>query len=375
MRKGIIISIAICILLAAGFSLFMIFAINNDGINVVSVKEHGLQLVNTQQISLENITSIEIEYTSDDVVFYASDTDELILKEYKTYTPEEDELSNITTDGNGVSIRGGRHKNRIFSIGNHYSRNDIYLPAKYAEELAVTTSSGNITSDLSFNLSQFTSNCHSGDVTLNEVHAKSIKITSSSGNITIQKAEGEREISSHSGDIKVYGGNGESTFEASSGNITIEKAVGNLTADANSGNIRIMDSEGEKEVETSSGNITIENSTGVVKATASSGEVEVTALKGAGRISTKSGNIKFELKEVNGDIELEASSGNATLIVPDTITCNFNAEASSGNIKTFFDDQLSINKNRDYASGTIGDNPSINIQMNTMSGNIRVEKQ
>lgn len=380
MRKVIIIFIAAFVLIAAGLTFCLIYAINHGGINTVSVDESDLQLVNTQNVSMENITSIEIEYSSDDVVFYTSDTDELILKEYKTFIPEEDELSKVTASGNELSIKGGRYrsnfsiKTNFINIKNIYCKNEIYLPADYAGKIAVRTSSGNITSNLSFHLSEFKANCNSGNVSLNEVYASSIEAASSSGNITIQKAEGdERRISSTSGDITVSEGSGESEFESSSGNITVAKASGKLTAEANSGDIRISDSDGDKEIKTSSGNIMIRNSSGIVNISASSGEVEADIPKGAGVISTNSGNITLELSEVSDDIELEASSGEVTLVLPEAAGFKFKADTSSGTIRTFFDDKLSFDEDREHASGAVGASSDTDIRINTTSGNINVK--
>ncbi|MDF2472961.1 MAG: hypothetical protein K0R21_743 [Anaerocolumna sp.] len=334
--------IAILSIIAIGLVGLLILAINK-GDNNVSFDYSKVKLVNTQNISLDDIDSITIEYQSDDVIFYTSDTDELILKEYMSFTPNKDQLGSITKSGNALIIKG---ENRdfhfsLFNFGN-YSKAEIYLPSKYAGKLSVATSSGDIDSDPFFKLSEYEASSTSGDLKLNEVYAENINVSSSSGNITFQKAEGKRHFSSTSGNIRVFGGNGDSDVSSSSGNITIDKAVGQLVANSSSGNISIK------------------------------------AFSCGGDFNTTSGNIRLECSgDMNATIDkinIGTSSGDVALILPPTLQFNFSAETSSGDIRTFFDDMLSFNRKGNQATGIVGENPDRSIQINTTSGNIRISK-
>jgi DUF4097 and DUF4098 domain-containing protein YvlB len=297
-------------------------------------------LVNTQNISLDEINSINILYQSDDVIFYPSDSEELVLKEYMNYTPDDNELSIINKSGSELTIKNGRQKIRFtaFRLFSNSTRVEIYLPDSYHNKLNVETSSGNINSDLSLNLSELAASSSSGNIKMNEVYSDRISASASSGNINFQVAEGNRQFSTTSGNIKVLDGTGDSNFAASSGNITIEKASGYIEAEASSGNIDIIDSIG------------------------------------GGDISTTSGNIKFGLTSLTNDVELTASSGDVRVILPNDASFDFTAETSSGDIRTFFDDVLSYNKKGNEASGTVGSSPNIDVTIETSSGNVRVSE-
>lgn len=377
MKKLIISFIAAFSLIAIGLTVLLIFAVNGNA-NSISTVNLELKLVNKQKISLADITTIDIDYYSEDINFYTSDTNELILKEYRTNYSEDDELSKITVGDGKIYIKGPKPKSKShfvpFGIFNYYSRIDIYLPTEYAGSLFVSTSSGDINSDNIFKLVQFKLSCTSGDIRMNEVYTEDIDVSSSSGEITLQVAEGKRQISSTSGNIKVYGGSGDSNFSASSGEVTIKNASGVLKVDTTSGNIEIADSNGEKNIEASSGEISITNSSGVVQVSSSSGDVRISALDGGGNISTTSGKVLYELKDVNDDIDIETSSGDVTLEIPDMVNFDFTADTSSGDIRTFFDDALSFNKDGDRASGTVGENPDKTIEISTTSGEITVNK-
>jgi len=323
--------------ISIGLICLLIYSISHGpGTIFTTAGLSSAKLVNTQTISLDGINSIDILYRSDNIDFYISDTDELILKEYKSYTPDDDELAVITKSNNEISIKCETRNYRLFNFGMISSRVEIFLPIKYSNKLSAETSSGNISSDLTFNLSEFTVESTSGNIRVNEVYAEHIKAKASSGNISFNVAEGDREFSATSGNIKVYGGQGDGEFSTSSGNITVEKASGFFDAEASSGNIKVIDSVG------------------------------------GGDINTTSGNITLGLETMTQDIKVNASSGEVRLTLPDTASFEFTSQTSSGAIRTFFDTMLSFNKKGNRASGTIGDSPEIDVNIETTSGNIRV---
>lgn len=374
MRKFTMIFVAAFTCIALGLVVLMICMINGH-VNVGSFEDGNLKLVNTQNISLDNINSINITYYSDDIKFYASDSDELVLKEYGRDS-DEDKLAEINTNGDELSINGKRHNGLhfvFFGFSNN-RRAEIYLPEKYAGSLRTSTSSGEISSKLVLKLKTLELSCSSGDIYMNEAYADEINVSTSSGEITFQKAEGKRNFTSTSGDIKVNSGSGDSSFEASSGEIIIKKAAGQLTATASSGDIYISDSEGPKNIETSSGEITVTNSSGVIKASASSGDIRITANDGGGDIGTTSGEINYELNEVTDNINIEASSGDVSLKIPEATNFNFEADTSSGDIRTFFDDSLSYNRKGNHASGAVGEKTDRTIQISTTSGEVNVSR-
>lgn len=338
MRRLIITFILIFATIAAGLICFMVYSIIHRG-NVFSFEQSNMQLVNTQNVSLDSTDSISITYRSENVVFFTSDTNELILKEYMNYTPEDNELANISKSGSELTIHYG-NRNNIVTLGmfGGNRRIEVYLPSGYTKKLSVETSSGNIISDQTLRLSEFSASCSSGNIKINEVYSNRISAIASSGNITFQVAEGNRLFSATSGNINVSGGQGDSNLSASSGNITVTNASGYFDAVSSHGNIRIINSVG------------------------------------GGEFKSSSGNIQLEFTTLTDSTKINASSGNVSVLLPDTTSFNFSSHTSSGDIHTFFDDMLSYNKKGNEASGTVGDNPAIDINIITSSGNISVNE-
>ncbi len=379
MKKFLITMISIFAALAIGLVVLMVLAIQNGGIlpakqssNVFKTAE----LVNTQEISLDGIDEITLNYTWDDIIFLSGNTGKLIFKEYMNFTPDDDDLTQITTRRNRLKLeRQQKNRNYWFGDINRYSKVEIYLPSDYSFSLTVNTTSGNIESDISLNLTNFEASSSSGDIKIAEVYAASISVASSSGNITMERAEGSRSVSSSSGDIKLLGGAGDSSVSSTSGNIIIENSTGILNASASSGDISISNSSGRKDLETTSGKIVVTNSDGYTEASASSGDIRFTGFNGAADFETTSGSIILDYAEgasIEDDINLHASSGDVTLTLPSGLSFDFSANSSSGDIRTSFDDQLKFSKNENHASGTIGSNPLFALEITTTSGNIRI---
>jgi DUF4097 and DUF4098 domain-containing protein YvlB len=381
MRKLIITLISIFAVIVVGLICFMVVAINAGSLRLNNKSHHPskLELVNTSYLTLDGIDEIIMKYHADDVVFYNSDSEDFILKEYMNFIPETDEITEIRTSGSRLTLEGRTHHNHSHwpFHANRYSRMEIYLPSDYNKALKVSTSSGDISSDLVFHNTSFEASSSSGDIDLNEVYADTITSSTTSGRLSYQLAQGERRFSSSSGDIRINAGDGNTTASSTSGTIIIKNSCGELEVSSSSGDVRIEASSGRKDIETTSGEISVTASDGYTEANSSSGDIRIKGLAGAGRFQTTSGEINVVFAEdaaaILEDIRAEASSGDVTLTLPRELQFNFSAEVSSGEINTFFDDQLSFSKNQKSASGMIGVNPPIDIDISTTSGTIRIK--
>ena len=382
MRRFAITLIGVFAVLAVGLICLMVVAIKSGGIRSEwsDIGSSNPVLVNTQNVSLDGIDDLILNYTWDDVVFLTSETEELTLKEYMNFSPGTDDLTQITTTGSRLKLERQRMNINNWFVGiNRYSRVEIYLPSGYGGELAVSTSSGNIESDITFNIKNFKAASTSGDIRLNEINAETVSSSTSSGNITIDKAAGKRSFSSTSGDIQILDGAGDTSAASSSGNITLKNSSGSLKASASSGDIKIENSLGEKDIQTTSGQIIVNDSAGYTEASASSGDIRFTGFDGAGDFDTTSGSINIEYTQnaslLPDDLYMSASSGDLILELPSGFSFDFSAKTSSGDISTPFDDQLTYNKDGDYATGTIGANPSYGLELTTTSGTIRIRNR
>ncbi len=382
MRKLMIVLISVFSIIMVGLIVLLVSAIGYGGFPVkTSVSGFSnLKLVNTQNANLEDIEAIVIDYHSEDVEFFTSNTGDLVLKEYMSFPPKEEEFTRITKSGRTLNLKGraDRFNNGIFGV-NRYSRMEIYLPAGYSGALSVSTSSGAIDSDLILILKEFEVSCSSGDIKINEVTAETINASTSSGCITFNKAEGVRDFSSSSGDIEINAGTGDTQVSSSSGSITVENSVGLLKAEASSGDIVIKKSSGKKNIKTTSGEINISDSDGFTKVYASSGDIQITELAGAGDFNTTSGEVMVifakDVSLINENIKVKSSSGDVDLMIPQELQFDFQANTSSGDIRTYFNDRLDFDKDEREASGIVGGSPVINLEITTTSGTIEVNNR
>lgn len=382
MRKLIIILISAFSIITVGLIVLLVVVIGYGGFpaNNSTSGFSDLKLVNTQNTSLEDVEAIDIDYHSEDVEFFTSDTEELVLKEYMNYSPEEDEFTKITKSGRTLNLKGraDRFNNGNFGI-NRYRRMEIYLPAGYNGALSISTSSGVIETDLVLILKEFEASCSSGDIKMNEVTAETIDASTSSGCITFHKAEGDRDFSSSSGDIEIHAGVGDTQVSSTSGSITVENSVGLLEAEASSGDIVIEKSSGKKNIKTTSGEIEITDSDGFTKAEASSGDIRITELAGAGDFNSTSGEVTVifakDASLINENIKIKSSSGDVALTIPEELQFSFQANTSSGEIRTYFNNRLDFDRDEREASGSVGDSPVINLGISTTSGSIEVNSR
>lgn len=316
----------------------------------------NLELVNTQEIKLDNITDININYSSERVSLFMGTADSLIIKEYMSENNSEF-FANISNTGNKVIVEKGRSPFRpIFNFFNR--RLEVYLPLSYKNAISIKTSSGKIeTSDLI--CSNIVIESSSGGISVDSIISDYVKIKSSSGSIIINNIKGEISV------------------ESLSGRINIDQAAGNLSAKASSGAIQGESVQGNAILNTNSGSIIFGTINGNVSAEASSGRIELNFVSGSVNAKTSSGSIRCTIGGNAGDVSLNTASGAVRLNLPQDSNYNFTSRTSSGRLTTPFSDKLFIPANdRNSTQGTItGNSVSDNIRtinIRTSSGSISV---
>jgi DUF4097 and DUF4098 domain-containing protein YvlB len=291
-----------------------------------------------QKINLENIETITVRYSSENIFVFRNDTNSFILKEFMN----EDNSSyyaRITSNGGNLSIEAGRRPFRLFDYSNR--RIEIYIPVSNID-LTIKTFSGKIE-------------------VIDQILTSSINLESSSGNISTGS------ITANTVD-----------FRASSGRITVDS----ITADTvnfrtSSGRIRCDNINGNTTIESNSGDIVFGIINGDIFAQSSSGDIELGLADGAINIKTSSGSVRCTITENARDILIATSSGRVFLNIPRSSSFNFSSRSSTGRLRTPFNDMLSSPlSDRNLFRGTIGtgdisENQSINIT--TSSGSINVD--
>ena len=293
----------------------------NGGIFTFSIGGKA-KLRNTIEYPASEVNALTLEYGSKNVYVYPSQEDKIVVKEYLISDDPAAQATVTDTENGEVFVRGGQNNHFVlFGIFMGMGeRIEVYIPETELKELSIITGSGNIASDVEF--------------------------ANTEGILSVQ---------------------------AGSGNINWDKTLAKeLCFRAGSGNIRLHEITGDIEIETGSGNITCEGITGAVDVQAGSGNITIDEFCGSGSALAGSGNIKIDADEITDDIKIETGSGNSRLVIPESLSFQFEAKTGSGNINTDFDDVLTFNKKGNQAEGSVGTDPSVNISMRANSGNVRV---
>lgn len=337
------------------------------------------ELVKTHNLPVAGITEMMISYGPGDIFFREGSGNEVVIKEYGPKDLEKQELAIVQQTGETVQVRNGKYRNQYFlfsSSYNDYRYLEIYLPSDYSHLLQAETTSGDIDSNIDLRLKKVAFHTSSGDITLGKLDAGDVTLQAVSGDIHASGADGHNVvIDTSSGAIRIdYIKATDIEIHSVSGDIGIPYVEGNKQVTTSSGEIQLMDGSGESIVNTVSGDITIKNMTGNQDVSSSSGSISVFDLKGFGLLKSVSGDIRVDFQEVKGDIKVESSSGSVNLSLPANTAFDFKAESVSGEINTFFDQALSFNKRNTYADGKVGAEPTKKVEITTTSGDIRVSK-
>ena len=269
--------------------------------------------------AMAGIQKVEIAYGSANVEFLETDGTEFVVREY-LYKNHGSVETQLKVEGDTLSIVRENDFSTVFWFGfrnRGVDKVEILLPESYRGAVEVSTGSGNIGADADLVLHTFDASAGSGNIRCRNVEAEDIKVSAGSGNISLDRAEGHRDISTGSGNIRVLGGAGNTLVAAGSGNIALEGVEGKLEGTAGSGNIR--------------------------------------AVFGA----------------VTGDISVTTVSGDIKLELPEGSAFSYEGSSVSGIIRTDFDGALDWNKKGNQASGSYG-NGGVRLYTKAASGNTTV---
>lgn len=275
------------------------------------------EMANELRYSVGDISDLTISYDEENITFYMSDSDEIVIREYMT---EKDKAyyAKVSENGNSVHISEGR---KPFFKDGFLRYVEAELPASYRKGLTVTTTDGNIDfSETKLDLTSLRIDSTAGNVNLKDMTAKNMYLSSTSGMLDLYKLQAE--------DIR---------FMTTSGKVSCDALNGSVICT------------------TTSGDVSIKNAVG-------SGEYK----------NNNSGLLEVEYSEVTGDLLLFNKNGDIRLTIPDDLEFNFTAETKNGTIRTSFQDEIKTDGAK--AKGKIGKNPVITIETETRNGKIEVNK-
>ena len=248
--------IVIWFIIAVGFtSLLMYGILNRSGsTGFLSFVENSIESTLTVQkdenIDLNNINNINMDFSSSDIIVQTTNEPNLRVIQKSARKLKDDGKFTVINGDNEITIKRSNIQSNftIFNFGNSKERIELYIPKKYNKDLDIKSSSGNI---------EFKS-----DITLGSISCKA-----SSGNLA-----GENNITAKNVNLK-----------ASSGNIDFESLISsNYKFEASSGNIKINSLSGSGDLQTTSGNIQVKykDITGYTNASVGSGNVDLLIPKG-----------------------------------------------------------------------------------------------
>lgn len=445
-----IVTVSLCGIFVYGMTGHDIYGIafcsgwdGNEGVGVHATP----QLVLEKEVSLDGIDHISIQYNmnNNDIYLYESENDNLTIKEYNELELAQDMLSTVTVKGSSLDVKGKRRDGKryqirvgMFGIRTALGYTEIGLPSSYKGQIALSTVSGDISSQMDIVLEKdFMASTSSGDVCAPLITAKNVTVKCTSGGVdvplitaegvtvectsgdvkvdTIQAetndSAGEIHITTSSGDIDGKQFAGDAHLETTSGDIEVDQFIGNADIQSSSGYFKAEAISGEAQIATVSGDVSVRRIDGIAKLRTSSGDVEVYegsggrtakttsgdvtlngvdgvwdietssggvvlgSTKGSGRVATTSGDIRLDIGNLSGNLDIQTSSGYANIKMSPDNAFDFRASTSSGNINTFFDDRLRFSKKGDDAHGTYGVNSDGHeVRIKTTSGDIRITK-
>ena len=134
--------------------------------------------------------------------------------------------------------------------------------------------------------------------------------------------------------VKTSGGNvsmknlsGTEDFRTSGGNLDIDQLSGKITGRTSGGNVSITDSKDDIDLTTSGGNMEAEHCEGTIRLVTSGGNLRLRALKGSVNAHTSGGQVTGEA--ITGELQTRTSGGNIDLR---DLACSLKASTSGGSI-------------------------------------------
>lgn len=280
-------------------------------------KQQTAKLVNELTFSLDSIDDLTISYDDENVCFFKSENDHLIVREYMSKN-KKNYHAKVSETRNSIQISEG---GKPFFKDGFIRYVEVYLPKSYSKNLKVTTTDGNIDmSDMELDMDSLRVDCTSGVFQLKSAAAENIYFSSTSGEMQLGNISGNR--------IRI---------DTTQGNVSCERAEGNITY------------------------------------TSTSGNAEFRSVSGSGTYkANNSGKLSVTYEEVTGDLSFFNKNDDLEIELPAELSFEFEATTKNGSINTNFQGNISVNG--DSTSGTVGSNPTVTVKVETKNGNIEVKR-
>lgn len=216
----------------------------------------------------------------------------------------------------------------------------------------------------------------SADLEVSVPAGKRVLVALAAGLIEATNVNGDLYLDTGSGNIRTTGTSGALDLDSGSGNVTVDGAEGDVNIDTGSGNVNVSSVTGpDLNVDSGSGSVTIDgvDTPGISIDTGSGNVTILRAQTGRVSVDTGSGDVRVVTVSGNASFNVDTGSGNVTIAVPSGYDGSVRFETGSGILNTDFPLTL-IRKDDDEIQGRIGAGGSASIEVETGSGNIRLER-
>ncbi|WP_071130466.1 DUF4097 family beta strand repeat-containing protein [Enterococcus timonensis] len=316
------------------------------------------KLVNTLEVSLNNIEEIAVSYSNAGVKIFPTEGENLKILEYMN-VDRPDLYGVLEQKDQRISVFQGRSDTLILFFN---MRTEIYLPESFIGKLILENRSGSLFLKNITGLQQIIGESSSGSVKFEQLESHHIALSARSGSV-----KGNGFIGS------------EAVFQSASGSVKLDdiKVKKQLQVSAKSGSVKLFSVQAPILLaESASGSVKAENISGSdVTFTSRSGGVNVenAVVRNSGQFSSRAGSVNVKFQEVQGDITAEARSGWVQLTMPTKASYTLQTFSKNGSVTlpigTIGETPAGQPK---VKIGTVGQNPQFHLKAESSSGSIRI---
>ena len=255
------------------------------------------------------------------------------------------------------------------------SSNDIAVRNFDVAEMDAENSSGNLSAN-DIRSEEVSLKVSSGDIEVGRIEGSKVYIESSSGRITIEnlQASAEMEVSASSGRItgRRIAGN-QVVFNSSSADISLEVLeAGNADIKVSSGDVQLNKVTAETlEIKLSSGDLEIMTLDSNRTEISTSGKTLIKSGRGEIILEGSSGDVDITLSALDAPLNLDISSGDITIALPEGSAFDALLDTSSGRIRSEFPVLGDLTADDDELNGTINGG-GVPVTLQTSSGDIKL---
>jgi len=137
--------------------------------------------------------------------------------------------------------------------------------------------------------------------------------------------------------------------------VRVPAALDVSTARTETGDVDVADVTGDVLARSSTGDVTVRSVAGAVRAETNTGDVVVEDVEAFAGASASTGDVDVEVPAVDGDTQVETSTGDVTAAIGSDVDALVRAETSTGDVDVSALDLSDATVGDEVASGTLGD--------------------